>query len=417
MLDIKFIRENQKKVKDSIKKRGLKLDLDKLLKVDEKKRKIQTELENIFAQKNKANKEIVKAKDKKKIIADMRKIDKKGNQLKKDLKKLNQEFKDLIYKVPNILTDDVPFGKDESDNKVIRKVGKPTKFNFEPKDHMRLGLDLDIIDKKTAAKVSGARFTYLKGKLVLLQFALIQYAFDVLTKEGFIPIVPPVMINPDVYQKMARLNEEDKDERYYLPKDDLYLIGSAEHTLGPLHMDEIIPEKELPIRYIGFSTAFRREAGSYGKDTKGILRLHQFDKLEIESFAIKEDALKEQKFIIGLQEKLVKSLKIPYQVLILCSGDMGKPDARQVDIESWMPGQNKYRETHTSDYMTDYQARRLNIRVKRKGNKTEFVHMNDATVFAIGRTLIAIMENYQQKDGSIKIPEVLQRYTGFKEIK
>ena len=417
MLDIKFIRENQKKVKDSIKKRGLKLNLDKLLKVDEKKRKIQTELENIFAQKNKANKEIVKAKDKKKIIADMRKIDKKGNQLKKDLKKLNQEFKDLIYKVPNILTDDVPFGKDESDNKVIRKVGKPTKFNFEPKDHMRLGLDLDIIDKKTAAKVSGARFTYLKGKLVLLQFALIQYAFDVLTKEGFIPIVPPVMINPDVYQKMARLNEEDKDERYYLPKDDLYLIGSAEHTLGPLHMDEIIPEKELPIRYIGFSTAFRREAGSYGKDTKGILRLHQFDKLEIESFAIKEDALKEQKFIIGLQEKLVKSLKIPYQVLILCSGDMGKPDARQVDIESWMPGQNKYRETHTSDYMTDYQARRLNIRVKRKGNKTEFVHMNDATVFAIGRTLIAIMENYQQKDGSIKIPEVLQRYTGFKEIK
>jgi len=182
-------------------------------------------------------------------------------------------------------------------------------------------------------------------------------------------------------------------------------------------MDEIIPERDLPIRYVGFSTSLRREAGSYGKDTRGILRVHQFDKIEIESFTTKEKALKEQEFIISLQEELVQSLKIPYQVVMLCSGDMGRPDARQVDIECWLPGQNKYRETHTSDYMADYQARRLNTRVKRSDNKLEFVHMNDATVFAIGRILIAIIENYQQKDGSIKIPEVLQKYTGFKEIK
>ena len=429
MLDIKFIRENTNKVKDSIKKRGIKLDLDKLLKLDEKKRKTQTELEKISAQKNKASKEIAGTKNKKKIIAEMKKIDKKGDKLKQELKKLNQEFKELIYQVPNILADDVPEGKDERDNKVIRKWGEIPKFDFQPRDHVELGEKLDIIDIKSAAKISGTRFGYLKKQAVLLEFALIHYAFDVLTNseiikkiageysnKPFVPVVPPVMIKPDVYEKMARLNEEDKDERYYLAKDDIYLIGSAEHTLGPLHMDEIIEEKNLPLRYVGFSTCFRREAGSYGKDTKGILRVHQFDKIEIESFGAKEDALKEQEFIIALQEYLVQSLKIPYQVVMLCSGDMGRPDARQIDIECWMPSQNKYRETHTSDLMTDYQARRLNTRVRRE-DRTEFAYMNDATVFAIGRTLIAIIENYQQKDGSIKVPEVLQKYTGFKEIK
>lgn len=416
MLDIKFIRENTKQVKDSIKKRGLDFDLDNLLKVDEKKRKIQTELENISAKKNRASKEIAKAENKKEIIAEMKKIDKRGDKLKKELQKLEEELSIIIYKVPNILADDVPVGKDEKDNKVIKKVGKPPKFKFQAKDHMELCLNLDLINKETAAKVSGSRFAYLKGELALLQFALIQYALDVLTKKGFIPVIPPVMIRPDVYTKMARLNEEDKDERYYLGKDDIYLTGSAEHTLGPMHMDEIILERDLPKRYVGYSTAFRREAGSYGKDIKGILRLHQFDKIEIESFTVKEDSLKEQKAIIAIQEQLVRSLKIPYRVVILCSGDMGKPNFRQVDIECWMPGENRYRETHTADLMTDYQARRLNTRVKRKTG-LEFVHMNDATVFAIGRTLVAIIENYQQKDGSIKIPEVLQKYTGFKEIK
>ena len=216
---------------------------------------------------------------------------------------------------------------------------------------------------------------------------------------------------------MARLTEDDKDERYYLEKDDLYLVGSAEHTLGPLHMKETLFEKDLPKRYIGFSTSFRREAGSYGKDTRGILRVHQFDKLEIESFTTGENALLEQEFIVAIQEYLMQSLKIPYQVVFIATGDMGKPDARQFDIESWMPGQNKYRETHTSDLMGDYQARRLNTRVRFKDGTKEFVHMNDATVFAIGRMLIAILENYQKKDGSVKIPAVLQKYVGIKDIK
>jgi len=417
MLDIKFIKENPNIVKDSCKKRGVKCDIDKLLKLDKEKREVQLKVENIAAQKNKASKEIAKAKNKKGIISKMQKIDKKGDKLKEKLKKLKIELQELLLRVPNILAKDVPEGKDENDNKVLKKWGKIPKFNFEPKDHVELGENLDVLDIKKAAKISGARFNYLKGKLAILEFALIQYTFDFLVKKGFIPVIPPIMIRPEVFEKMARLSEEDKDERYYLPKDNLYLIGSAEHTLGPLHMDEIIPEKDLPIRYIGFSTALRREAGSYGRDTRGILRVHQFDKLEMESFTVKEDSEKEQDFIVGLQENLVKSLKIPYQVVKICTGDMGNPDARQIDIECWMPGQNKYRETHTSDLMLDYQSRRLNTRYRDKNNNLEFVHMNDATAFAIGRIIIAIIENYQQKDGSIKIPQVLQKYTGFKEIK
>jgi len=431
MLDIKFIKENPNIVKDSCKKRGVKCDIDKLLKLDKEKREIQTKLEQISAQKNKASKEIARTENKKEIISKMRKIDKKGDKLKKEFRKIEENLKELLLKVPNILMPDVPEGKNELENKVLKKAGRPTKFNFKPKDHVELGEKLGIIDIKNAAKISGTRFAYLKGKLALLEFAIVRYVFDVLTNpkiikkiaepkkvsaKTFIPVVPPVIIKPDVYIKMARLSEEDKDEKYYLPKDDVYLVGSAEHTLGPLHMDEIIPEKNLPIRYIGFSTSFRREAGSYGKDTRGILRVHQFDKLEMESFTTKDDSLKEQNFIIALQEYLVKSLKIPYQLVILCTGDMGNPDARQIDLECWIPSQNKYRETHTSDLMLDYQSRRLNTRVKRRDG-IEFVHMNDATAFAIGRIIIAIIENYQQKDGSIKIPEVLQKYTGFKEIK
>ncbi|MEX1063776.1 MAG: serine--tRNA ligase, partial [Candidatus Paceibacterota bacterium] len=338
-----------------------------------------------------------------------------------------------MYKVPNIPTEDVPVGKDESDNKVLRQVGKKPNFSFKPKEHWELGKSLDVIDNERAARVSGARFTYLKRELALLEFALIQHTLSVLTSEStlkkiikkaklnvkptpFIPVVPPVLIRPDVFQKMARL--EPKEERYHIPSDDLYLIGSAEHTLGPLHMDETLLSDELPLRYLGFSTAFRREAGSYGKDTKGILRVHQFDKLEMESFSLPDRSIEEQNFFVAIQEHLVDSLGLAYQVVMICTGDMGGPDARQVDIEIWMPGQNKYRETHTADLMTDYQARRLNIKIKGKDFKSELVHMNDATAFAIGRTIIAIMENYQTEKGTVKIPKALQKYMlGIKEIK
>ena len=420
MLDIKFIRENPNKVKEACKNKQVKIDVGRLLKIDKEKRGIQTELEKIFAQKNKASKEISKAKDKKaknKIISEMKKIDKKGDKLKEGLKKIKQEFEDLMYQVPNIPLDDVPVGKDEKDNVVVRKVGKKTKFNFKPKDYLEIAEKLDLIDIKRAAKVSGTRFGYLKNEAALLEFALINFTFENLIKKGFIPVIPPVMMKSEKIRGMGYLEQADIEEAYYLPKDDLFLAGTAEQPIGTMHADEIFEEKNLPKRYLGFSSCFRREAGSYGKDTKGILRVHQFDKMEMFSFCKPENSIKEYKFLLEIEEKLIQLLKIPYRVLQICTGDLARPSAATYDIEAWIPSQNRYRETHSTSNCTDFQARRLNIRYRDKNNKLNFVHTLNGTAFAIGRTLIAIIENYQQKDGSVKVPEVLQKYTGFKEIK
>ena len=438
MLDIKFIRDHADEVRTAAANKNIKLDLDALLCADEARRVLIQKIEELKEQKNKLNDEVMRAEDKTERTA----IIDKGKPIKAKLAELEPQFvaadktyEELMLKVPSIPSADTPIGKDESENKVIRKFGEPKQFGFEPKDHLVLGEALGIIDVEHAGKISGARFYYLKGDAVLLEFALVQLVFQTLTNpeimktiadgvghgcspKPFVPVVPPVMIRPDVFQRMARL--EPKEERYYIPTDDLYLIGSAEHTLGPLHMDEIIAPEQLPIRYIGFSTAFRREAGSYGKDMKGILRVHHFDKLEMESFTAPEAGMAEQDFIVAIQEYLMQSLKLPYQVVAICTGDMGAPDVRQFDIETWIPSQKKYRETHTSDFMGDYQARRLGTRVRLPGGsgdsgkdgRTEFAYMNDATAFAIGRTLIAILENYQRADGKIDVPEVLRKWWG-----
>jgi len=442
MLDLKLLRQNPDILREELKKRNLKdmpvSKVDEFLALDEKYRNSLAKKENYERRKNEFSREIVKIKDqqeKLKRISEMREDKDIAEKLfGQNLKDLEKKVTDLLFRFPNISHSSVPIGRDASENQVEREWGEKTKFNFKPKDYLELGEKLDVIDVKKAGEVSGTRFGYLKGGLARLEFALVQLAFDLLTNEKiiqkiaasvakeysaktFVPVVPPVMIKPEVYTRMARLSEEDKNERYYIPSDDIYLVGSSEHTLGPLHMDETLAEEDLPKRYCGFSTCFRREAGSYGKDTKGILRVHQFDKVEIVSFSLPENSLQEQNFIVKIQEYLMQALKIPYQVVKICTGDMGRPDARQIDIEAWLPGMGEYRETHTSDLNTDYQARRLNTRVKRKNGKTEIVHMNDATVFAIGRILIAIMENYQREDGSIRVPEVLQKYCGFKEIK
>ncbi|NQV13312.1 MAG: serine--tRNA ligase [Parcubacteria group bacterium] len=431
MLDINLIRKDAKKIKTVLKERNKKVDVDLLLKLDKEKRELLQKVEDLRAQQNKANSEISRAKDgiKKALIPEMKAISEKIKEHEPELEKISAQVNDLLSKIPNIHLGDVPIGKDENENQVVKTVGELPKFDFKPKDHMALGEALDIIDMKKAAKISGARFAYLKGAAAMLEIALINLVISTLTSEEklreiadsvkkdynakpFIPVFPPVMINPDIFARMGRLTEEDKDDKYHIESDDKYLIGSAEHTLGPLHMDETLAEKDLPIRYIGFSTNFRREAGTYGKDTKGILRVHQFDKLEMESFTLADHSQLEQDFIIAIQEYLLGQLKLPYQVVNICTGDMGDPDARQIDMEVWLPGQNKYRETHTSDLMTDYQARRLNIKAKRDNGQKELVHMNDATAFAVGRTIIAILENYQQKDGSVKVPEILQKYMG-----
>jgi seryl-tRNA synthetase len=422
MIDIELLRQNPGKFKGAVKAKQLDPKLvDRALKLDKKWREALQAAEELRRERN-----ILSKKRTKQAITKAKKVKQDLKKLDKDLREITEKYEAAVKKIPNLIADDVHVGKDESDNKVIRTVGKVGKFDFKPRDHVELGEMHNIINVKKASQVSGARYNYLLNEAALLEFALVQYTFEVLTdrevlksiaekvgkkysSKAFVPVVPPVMIRPEVFDKMARLHP--KDERFYIESDDLFLIGSAEHTLGALHMDEVLDEESLPIRYIGFSSAFRREAGSYGKDTRGILRVHQFDKLEMESFTTPENGLSEQEFIIGIQEYLMKSLEIPYQVVMICTGDMGAPDYRQVDIESWIPSQGKYRETHTSDYMTDYQARRLNTKFRRKG-KTEFVHMNDATAFAVGRTIIAILENYQQKDGSIVIPEVLRKWVG-----
>jgi seryl-tRNA synthetase len=436
MIDFNDLLTNPEKYRKASQDKRSAVDIDRLVEIGQSSRKAQQALEQVQAEVNKLNTEIKTAgKPSPEQLVKAKELKEQAKKLEAELKPLQEEFLPLLEKVPNLASADTPVGKDESENQVIRQWGKPRDFKaegFEPKEHWELGEKLGVIDSERAAKVSGSRFAYLKGNLVKLQFALVQLALDKLSDpkfvneiiawkklsikdNPFVPVVPPVIINPEPFQKMARL--EPREERYHLPQDDQFLVGSAEHTLGAMYMGETLPEADLPIRFIGYSTAFRREAGSYGKDMKGILRLHQFDKLEMEVFSTPETSIEEQELLVGVQEKFMQLLELPYQVVFVCTGDMGGPDARQMDIETWMPGQDKYRETHTSDLMTDYQARRLGTRIKRESGERVLAHMNDATAFAIGRTLIAIMENYQQADGSIAVPKILQPYVGFEFIR
>lgn len=429
MLDIHFIRENLDLVKDAVVKKSADVDIDQLLVLDDERKALRQELDAKKAEQNRRSNEIqiTEGIEREKIIEQMQHLKAGMAEVEDRHQELLKRWTKLLLSVPNVPSPDTPIGPDESGNVVIRKWGEPTKFDFKPKAHWDLGRELDIIDSERAAAVSGARFSYLKGDLVILQFALITLALKVLTSREqlsaiarkaeldvattpFIPVIPPVFMRSDVMGRMARLHPIE--ERYFFEKDDLVLVGSAEHTLGPLHMNEILSEEELPIRYAGYSTAFRREAGAAGKDTRGILRQHQFDKIELESFTRPEDGYREQEFFVAIQEHLMQLLKLPYQVVAICTGDMGKPDHRQFDIETWMPGQDTYRETQTSDYMGGYQSRRLNTRIKNKEGDLTHAHMNDATAFAIGRTLIAIIENYQQADGTIKVPDALVPYVG-----
>lgn len=403
MLDIKFIRENPKLVKKgaSDKRRDPKL-VDDLLDFDKKRRELLEKIEILRAKRNKLSKDDIQ----------------EGKKIKEELKELEPQLKDTEYKItsiivqiPNLPAPDVKTGKDDSENKIVKKWGEPTKFDFIPKDHLELGGKLNLIDTARAGKVSGTRFAYLKNQAVLLEFALIELAMKTLIKKGFSPIIPPVLINRKSISGMGYLEHGGEDDMFVLPKDDLFLVGTSEQSIGPMLANEIIDGGKLPLRFAGFSTCFRREAGSYGKDTKGILRVHQFDKVEMFSFAKPEEGDKEHEFLLSIEEELVQKLKIPYQVVKMCTGDLGSPAARKYDLEAFLPGQNKYREITSTSNCTDYQARRLNIKYRHDG-KTDFVHMLNGTAFAVGRMIIAILENYQQKDGSVKIPEVLQPYMG-----
>jgi len=417
MLDVNLIRENPEKVKEGIalKHADPKL-VDKFLRFDEEWRGKTAALDQLKREQNILNKEIGASAKKEDLLGKAQILKKRLAEITEELNTVAKKRDDILNRLPNLPFDDVPHGKDEEENKVVSEVGERPKFNFTPKDSLSIGEDLGLIDVKRAADISGSRFGYLMREGVLMEFALGRLVFDTVLKRGFVPVLPPVMIKPDVYEGIGRLAADQRDDRFYLEKDDLFLVGSAEHTLAPLHMNEVLKEEELPRRYVGFSTCFRREAGSYGKDTKGILRVHQFDKYEFFSFTTPDRSEKEIHFLLGIQEELMQALKLPYRVVEICTGDMGWTDARQFDVEAWFPSEEKYRETHSCSNTTDFQMRGINTKYKNKKGEKQFVHALNATGFS-QRPILAILENYQTKKGTVKIPEALQKYIGKEEIK
>ncbi|OGM08739.1 serine--tRNA ligase [Candidatus Woesebacteria bacterium RBG_16_36_11] len=420
MLDINFIKENPEKVKAGLKKRLFKdLNLvDKAISLFEEKKALQVEVENLRGQKNKA----ADAKD----IEEGKKIKSELTSKESKLSEVDNKLNVILSGIPNLPDEDVPEGPEEN-KKHIKKVGNPKKFDFKPKDHLDLGTSLGIIDVERAAKISGSRFTYLKGDGALLEFALINFALEKLIKEGFTPVMPPMLIKKEITDGLGYWSGGGNENYYYVMDFDkeeggkelenpLYLVGTGEHSIVPMHKDEILEAKELPKKYVAFSSCFRREAGSYGKDTKGILRVHQFDKVEMVVFSKPDESEKVLKQMLKISEDLMQELGLPYQVVELAAGDIGFPSAKTFDIETWMPGQEKYRETHSISTTTDYQARRLNIKYK-DSERNKFVYILNGTAFAIGRTIIAILENYQNAGGSITIPEVLRKWMGKDLIK
>ncbi len=408
MLDIKFIRENKAKVQETLKARGTEhIDLDYITKADDERKKLLQDVDSLRAERKK--------------VAEQKNVE-RGKQIKEELsqkeealRQRGEELEGLLLTLPNILNPEVPRGG-ESANQVIKKVGEVAKFAFKPKDHVEIAKELDLIDFPRAAKVSGARFYYLKNDAAMLEMALVTFAMRTLAREGFTPLLPPVLIRPEITKGLGYW-QAGGNKNYYLVEDFLqnndpnpmYLIGTAEHAVVPMHSGEVFEEKDLPKRYAAFSPSFRREAGTYGKDTHGILRVHQFEKVEMVSFVRPQDSKKEFENLLAFAESFVKSLDLPYQVVRLSSGDLSLPSAETVDIETWIPSQNKYRETHSISTTTDFQSRRFNIKYKSAG-QSKFVHILNATALAIPRIIIAILENHQQEDGSIKLPAVLHDF-------
>lgn len=415
MLDIKFIRENPDQVQSAAKSKRVDIDIHKILAIDTAHRESQTTLQKLQEKMNVFSKSI-QGKPTEEQLSEGRELKETLQKEEAQAKQLKQDLDTLLAQIPNPPKADVKVGKDESENEVIKKYKEPTKFDFTPKDHLALGEALDIIDVTRAAKVSGARFSYFKNDGVLLELALVQFALEILIKEGFVPMLPPVLIKRETMQGLGYMENGGDEDMFQLKDDGLILVGTAEHALVPMYKDEVLQKKDLPKRYVGYSPSFRREAGSYGKDTRGILRMHQFNKVEMVSFVAEGEDDKEHEFLLSLEEKLFQALDIPYQVIKMCTGDLGFPAARKYDIEAWMPGQNKYREVTSVSTVTDFQSRRLNMKYQEGADK-KYLQVLNGTAFAMSRTPIAILENYQQEDGSVIIPDVLRKYMGKTIIK
>lgn len=403
MLDIKYIREHPEEVQTGIAAKGIKVDISQILLLDNKRRELQVRVDELRQQQK-----AFTAADRQQAKINKEELKLKEQELASVINTLNE----ALLNLPNLPKADVKVGQSEADNEILRMVGSIPKFAFKIRNYLELAQQHDLIDTERAAKISGSRFGYLKNEAALLEFALIQYGLSVTQKYGFVPVVPPVLVGEQAMRAMGYLEHGGQEETYYLPQDKLYLVGTSEQSVGPMHMNETFTLKDLPKRYVSFSPCFRREAGSYGKDTKGIMRVHQFDKLEMVVFTTPSESDTEHERLLSIEEELMQSLKLPYRVVKMCTADLGDPAARKYDIETWIPSEGRYRETHSCSTTTDFQARRLNTRYKTATGEHEFVHMLNGTVFAIGRMIIAILENYQQADGTIAVPEALQPFMG-----
>jgi seryl-tRNA synthetase len=418
MIDIKYLLQNPEEIIENNRHRSADIDISIVQSLAKDKTTSLQKVEELRRQMNENAETTRKASpdQKETFVQEGRNLKDQVKEAEEHLVQLESMLETEIKKYPNLLRADVPVGKDSDSNEVIRTVNEPTKFNFPIKDHLELGEKLGIIDVERAGKVSGSRFTYIKGDAALLELALINYTINTLVKENFIPVFPPHIISTQAMAAMGYLEHGGEEEIYHLKNDDSVLIGTSEQSIGPMHMDEILPLEKLPLRYAGFSPCYRREAGSHGRDVRGILRMHQFDKIEMFSYIEPEKSDQEHEFLLSMEEKLMKGLGLPYRVMKLCSSDLGRPSARTYDIETWVPSQNLYRETHSTSNTTDYQTRRLKIRYKTAAGKNELVHALNGTAFAIGRIMIAILENNQQADGSIIVPEVLRPWMGKEKI-
>lgn len=406
MLDIQFIRDDSEKVKKATADKGFDAGVvDRLLDVDEKRRKIIGEVEGLRAKRNDLSQK-VKGKNEEAV--------KIKNELKikeEELKTAEADFYDLMLKVPNPAAEDVKIGSPE-ENEIIKTVGKIPKFDFKVRDHLEIGQLTDTIDFERGAKVAQSGFFYFKNDLALLELALAQYAFNKLIAKGFTPVITPnVAKERNVVGCGFQARSDRERQIYHIENEDLDLIATAEITLVGLHTDEVLDYKKLPLKYVGYSSCYRKEIGSYGKDVRGILRVHEFKKIEMVVFCDPEESDKIHEELLKIEEEVYQELGIPYQIIKMATGDLGNAASRKYDLEAWMPSQNKYREITSTSNTTDFQARRLNIKT-RKDDKNIFVHTLNGTVSTTSRTVIAIMENFQNEDGSVNIPEVLQKWMG-----
>jgi len=416
MIDITLIRSDPGAVRSALARRGITPRVDEILELDKRRRAIQTQLDSMRNQQKTASKEIagLDGHERTQRLAGLKQLSDEIKSLAAEYEELDVKMRALLLETPNLPHSTVPDGAGDESNVELRTVGEPPAFGFTARDHLEIGQALGIIDTERAAKVSGARFAYLVGQAAVLELALVRFAVDRLGAHGFRPVVTPVLVRREAMESTGFL-PTDEQQIYKLADDELYLVGTSEVSLAAMHQDEFLDAEALPLRYCGISTCFRREAGAYGKDTRGIFRVHQFDKVEMFSFTRPEDSWDEHELLLALQEEIFRALEVPYRVVNIAAGELGASAAKKYDLEAWMPGQAAYREVTSCSNCTDYQARRLGTKV-RTSSGSRLVHTLNGTAIAVGRAIIAIIENHQRADGTVSIPGALRPYTGFDAI-